>query len=204
MDTQLENAIQSFTVQFQQVANVPGAVDLLLGLSEEATTRRYPPLVYLANRKFSLPLETLTAAVDSKDTAFGVFQKGQQLLLDAVAGASDYCDGIVLERAFVWAWSCRAAKKDQRVGFKLGPHEFSFHCDDLKDGVEQNCPIYTQTPTGTDAPFPDGINRILDGVLYHVASEGRRGRSSQKGFDFWFKTTDEKLVRSSVALFLQN
>ena len=52
--------------------------------------------------------------------------------------------------------------------------------------------------------FPDGINRIQGGVLYHVASEGRRGRSSQKGFDLWFKTTDEKLVRSSVALFLQN
>ena len=104
--TQFKVSRSSFS---EQGANVPGAVDLLLGLSdEEATTRRYPPLVYLANWKFSLPLETLTAAVDSKDTAFGVFQKGQQLLLDAVAGASDYCDGIVLERAFAWALSCRA------------------------------------------------------------------------------------------------
>ena len=132
MRTQFKVSRSSFS---EQGANVPGAVDLLLGLSdEEATTRRYPPLVYLANRKFSLPLETLTAAVDSKDTAFGVFQKGQQLLLDAVAGASDYCDGIVLERAFAWALSCRAAKKDQQVGFTLGPHEFNFHCADLKDG----------------------------------------------------------------------
>ena len=195
LKNKLVEAIQSFELELQGT-NVPGAVNLLLGIKDqEATGQRYPPVVSLPNRKISLPLEMLMAADDRNDSAKDVFRKGQTLFRNSMAIASDYCDGALLERAFAWALACKAAK-EERLAMST---EYEFQCSDLQDGLAQvegkNCRVFTRK----GGPCIDGIDNMKDGIMYHAFSEGS-GKGTHKGFDIWFKT-DGRLVRSSVAHF---
>ena len=69
LEKTLENTFQSFEIKPKE-KKVSAAVDLLLGVKkEEATDKKYPGVVSLANRKLSLPLEILMAADDPNDSA---------------------------------------------------------------------------------------------------------------------------------------
>ena len=196
LENKLVGAIQSFKLKLEGT-NVPGAVNLLLGVKdEEATGQRYPQVVSLPNRKLSLPLEMLMAARDTTDSANAIFEEGQKLFRSSTGAASDYCDGALLERAFAWALACKAAK-EERLAMST---EYQFQCSDLQDGLKQvegkNCRVFTKNGD----PCIDGIDNMKDGIMYHAFSEGS-GMGTHKGFDIWFKTTDGRLVRSSVAHF---
>ena len=200
-DQELENklvgAIQSFELELEQGTNVPGAVNLLLGVKdEEATGQRYRQVVSLPNRQLSLPLEILMAADDTTDSAKGIFRKGQGLFCNSAGAASGYCDGALLERAFAWALACKAAKEERLAMSTL----YEFQCSDLQDGLEQvegkNCRVFTRKGD----PRIAGIDNMKPGIMYHAFSEGS---GTHRGFDIWFKTTDGELVRSSVAHFFK-
>ncbi|CAE7892522.1 unnamed protein product [Symbiodinium necroappetens] len=104
LESKIIGALGSFSVALPgRDKQVSGALDLLLGIEDaRAEDRRYPGVVSLDNRKLSLPLEMLLTVRDVKDESFNLFCDGQGLLVDSILGNSDWCDGLVMERAYAW------------------------------------------------------------------------------------------------------
>ncbi|CAE7858295.1 unnamed protein product [Symbiodinium necroappetens] len=202
-DTDLERkligAITSISVILpQQGKQVSGAVDLLLGVEDsEADDSRYPGVVSLDNRKLTLPLEMLLAARDDKGKSFNLFCDGQSMFRQSILGKSDWCDGLVLERAYAWAIACKAAQAAGRFPLDNVGREFLFQCKELRDGIKQFNGKSARVFTKKGTPSIDGIRCIEDGVIYHALSEGGKAGTHQ-GFDIWFKTEANELVLVDV------
>ena len=201
LESKLIGALGSFSVALpDRDEQVSGALDLLLGIKDaRAEDRRYPGVVSLDNRKLSLPLEMLLAVRDVKDESFNLFCDGQGLLIDSILGNSDWCDGLVMERAYAWALSCKAATSAGRFRLKDAGREFLFLCKELRDGIKQLNGKSARVFTKNGTPSIGGIRCIEHGVMYHALSEGDKA-GTHKGFDMWFKTKVNELVRSSVAI----
>ena len=201
LESKLIGALGSFSVTLpDRDEQVSGAVDLFLGIKDaRAEDRRYPGVISLGNRKLTLPLEMLLSVRDVKDESFNLFCDGQGLLIDSILGNSDWCDGLVMERAYAWALSCKAATSAGRFRLKDAGGEFLFLCKELRDGIKQLGGKSARVFTKKGEPCIDGIRCIEDGVMYHALSEGGT-TGTHKGFDIWFKTKVNDLVRSSVAI----
>ena len=200
LESKLIGALGSFSVALPgREKQVSGALDLLLGIADaRAEDGRYPGVVSLDNRKLSLPLEMLLTVRDVKDESFNLFCDGQGLLIDSILGNSDWCDGLVMERAYAWALSCKAATSAGRFRLKDAGREFLFLCKELRDGIKQLNGKSARVFTKNGTPSIGGIRCIEHGVIYHALSEGGT-TGTHKGFDIWFKTKVNELVRSSVA-----
>ena len=197
----LNTAIASFSFMLPEEEHVSGAVDLLLGIKDSlADDRRYPGLVSLDNRKLSLPFQMLMVVHDRdvNDETFNLFCHGQEILARSILGNSDRCDGLVMERAYAWALACKAAKADGRFRLKGAGLSFSFQCKKLRDGIKQLNGKDARVFTKKGTPSVDGIRCIEDGVMYHALSGGGKA-GTHKGFDIWFKTEEDELVRGPVA-----
>ena len=201
IERKLMKAITSISFILPQGKHVSGAVDLLLGIEDsEADDRRYPGLVSLDNQKLSLPFQMLMVVRDRdvNDETFNLFCDGQDILVSSILGNSDWCDGLVMERAYAWALACKAAKADGRFHLKDAGHTFSFRCKKLRDGIKQLNGKDARVFTKKGTPSVDGIRCIEDGIMYHALSEGGKA-GTHKGFDIWFKTKADELVRGPVA-----
>ena len=201
IERKLMKAITSISFILPQGKHVSGAVDLLLGIEDsEADGRRYPGLVSLDNQKLSLPFQMLMVVRDRdvNDETFNLFCDGQDILVSSILGNSDWCDGLVMERAYAWALACKAAKADGRFHLKDAGHTFSFRCKKLRDGIKQLNGKDARVFTKKGTPSVDGIRCIEDGIMYHALSEGGKA-GTHKGFDIWFKTKADELVRGPVA-----
>ena len=109
---------------------VSGALDLLLGIEDaRAEDRRYPGVVSLDNRKLTLPLERLMAVKDARDKASSVFRKAQEVFCLSLMESGSWCDGMLLERAYLWVLACKAAKAEDGFGFESKPRTYMFQCD---------------------------------------------------------------------------
>ena len=201
IERKLMKAITSISFILPQRKHVSGAVDLLLGIEDsEADDRRYPGLVSLDNQKLSLPFQMLMVVRDRdvNDETFNLFCDGQDIIVSSILGNSDWCDGLVMERAYAWALACKAAKADGRFHLKDAGHTFSFQCKKLRDGIKQLNGKDARVFTKKGTPSVDGIRCIEDGIMYHALSEGGKA-GTHKGFDIWFKTKADELVRGPVA-----
>ena len=208
LESKLIGALGSFSVALPDLdEQVSGAVDLLLGIKDaRAEYRRYAGVISLDNRKLTLSLETLMAVGDARDKAssvfrkaqkVSVFRKAQEVFCSSLMTSGSWCDGMLLERAYLWALACKAAKEQNGFRFESKPRKYKFQCKDIRDGLQQidgkNARVFTKKRD----PSIDGIRCIEDGVMYHALSEGGTP-GTHKGFDIWFKTEADELVRSSV------
>eukprot|EP00439_Symbiodinium_sp_Y106_P031792 s955_g3.t2 len=205
LESKLVGAIRSFRVALPEMDDyVSGAVDFLLGVEDKkADDKRYRGgrgVVSLANRKLSLPLEILMSSRDIEAKALELFCVGQDLFRDSILGGSTWCDGMVMERAFAWVLSCKAAKSAAGFRLKDSGRRLKFQAEQLRDGLQQFDGRNARVFTKKGKPCISCIRNMKDGVMYHALSEGGCA-GTHKGFDIWFKTTDGHLVRSSVANF---
>ena len=200
LESKLIGALESFSLTLPDPdEQVSGAVDLLLGIKDaRVEDRRYPGVVSLDNQKLTLSLERLMAVGDARDKASSVFRKAQEVFCSSLMESGSWCDGMLLERAYLWVLACKAAKAEDLFRFKSQPRTYEFQCKDIRDGLEQVDGKNARVFTKKGDPCIDGICCIEDGVMYHALSEGgKAGR--HKGFDIWFKTETNELVRGSVA-----
>ena len=199
LESKLIGALGSFGVALPDLdEQVSGAVDLLLGIKDaRAEDRRYPGVISLDN-KLTLPLEMLMAVQDAGDKASRVFRKAQEVFRSSLMESGSWCDGMLLERAYLWALACKAAKAADGFGFESKPRTYEFQCKNIRDGLEQVDGKNARVFTKKGDPCIDGICCIEDGVMYHALSEGGKA-ATHKGFDIWFKTEAGELVRGSVA-----
>ena len=199
LESKLIGALGSFSVALPDLdEQVSGAVDLLLGIKDaRAEDRRYPGVISLDNRKLTLPLEMLMAVQDARDKASSVFDKAQEVFCSSLMESGSWCDGMLLERAYLWALACKAAKEEDGFKFVSKPRKYKFQCKDIRDGLQQVDGKNARVFTKKGDPCIDGIRCIEDGVMYHALSEGGTA-GTHKGFDIWFKTEADELVLSSV------
>ena len=200
LESKIIGALGSFSVALPgRDKQVSGALDLLLGIEDaRAEDRRYPGVVSLDNRKLTLPLERLMAVKDARDKASSVFRKAQEVFCLSLMESGSWCDGMLLERAYLWVLACKAAKAEDGFGFESKPRTYMFQCEDIRDGLQQVDGKNARVFTKKGEPCIDGIRCIEHGVIYHALSEGGT-TGTHKGFDIWFKTKVNQLVRSSVA-----
>ncbi|CAE7571471.1 unnamed protein product [Symbiodinium necroappetens] len=199
LESKLIGALGCFSVALpDRDEQVSGAVDLLLGIKDaQAEDRRCPGVISLDNRKLTLPLERLLAARDEKGESFNLFCDGQSMFRQSILGKSDWCDGLVLERAYAWAIACKAAQAAGRFPLDDVGREFRFQCKELRDGIKQFNGKSARVFTKKGKPCIDGIRCIEHRVMYHALSEGGTA-GTHKGFDIWFKTTANELVLLDV------
>eukprot|EP00435_Cladocopium_sp_Y103_P009308 s3886_g2.t1 len=201
LESKLIGALRSFSLALPKWdKQVSGTVDLLLGIDDdEADDRRYPGVISLDNRKLTLSLERLMAVRDARDKASSVFGKAQEVFCSSLMESVSWCDGMLLERAYLWVLACKAAKAEDGFRFESKPRKYKFQCKDIRDGLQQVDGKNARVFTKKGDLCIDGIRCIEDGVMYHALSEsGTAG--TRKGFDIWFKTEADELVRSSVLL----
>ena len=124
LESKLIGALGSFSVALpDRDEQVSGAVDLLLGIKDaRAEDRRYPGVISLDNRKLTLPLERLMAVKDARDKASSVFRKAQEVFCLSLMESGSWCDGMLLERAYLWVLACKAAKAEDGFGFEQASH----------------------------------------------------------------------------------
>ena len=199
LESKLIGALGSFSVALPDLdEQVSGAVDFLLGIKDaRAEDRRYPGVISLDNRKLTLSLERLMAVQDARDKASSVFDKAQEVFCSSLMESGSWCDGMLLERAYLWALACKAAKEEDGFKFVSKPRTYKFQCKDIRDGLQQVDGKNARVFTKKGDPCIDGIRCIEDGVMYHALSEGGTA-GTHKGFDIWFKTEADELVLSSV------
>ena len=146
---------------------------MLLGIEDaRAEDRRYPGVVSLDNRKLTLPLERLMAVKDARDKASSVFRKAQEVFCLSLMESGSWCDGMLLERAYLWVLACKAAKAEDGFGFESKPRTYMFQCEDIRDGLQQVDGKNARVFTKKGEPCIDGIRCIEHGVIYHALSEG--------------------------------
>ena len=131
LESKIIGALGSFSVALPgRDKQVSGALDLLLGIEDaRAEDRRYPGVVSLDNRKLTLPLERLMAVKDARDKASSVFRKAQEVFCLSLMESGSWCDGMLLERAYLWVLACKAAKAEDGFGFESKPRTYMFQCD---------------------------------------------------------------------------
>jgi len=199
LESKIIGALGSFSVALPgRDKQVSGALDLLLGIEDaRAEDRRYPGVVSLDNRKLTLPLERLMAVKDARDKASSVFRKAQEVFCLSLMESGSWCDGMLLERAYLWVLACKAAKAEDGFGFESKPRTYMFQCEDIRDGLQQVDGKNARVFTKKGEPCIDGIRCIEHGVIYHALSEGGT-TGTHKGFDIWFKTKVNELVLLDV------
>ena len=202
LESKLIGALGSFSVALPDLdEQVSGAVDFLLGIKDaRAEDRRYPGVISLDNRKLTLPLDWLMAVRDARDKASSVFKKAQEVFRSSLMESGSWCDGMLLERAYLWVLACKTAKAEDGFGFVSKPRIYEFQCKEIRDGLQQVDGKNARVFTKKGYPCIDGIRCIEDGVMYHALSEGGTAGTAgtHKGFDIWFKTEADELVLSSV------
>ncbi|CAL1169741.1 unnamed protein product, partial [Cladocopium goreaui] len=201
LESKLIGALGSFSVALPDLdEQVSGAVDFLLGIKDaRAEDRRYPGVISLDNRKLTLPLDWLMAVRDARDKASSVFKKAQAVFRSSLMESGSWCDGMLLERAYLCVLACKAAKAEDGFRFVSKPRIYEFQCKEIRDGLQQVDGKNARVFTKKGDPCIDGIRCIEDGVMYHALSEGGTA-GTHKGFDIWFKTEADELVLSSVLL----
>ena len=113
-------------------------MDLLLGIKDaRAEDRRYLGVISLDNRKLTLSLERLMGVQDARDKASSVFDKAQEVFCSSLMESGSWCDGMLLERAYLWALACKAAKEEDGFKFVSKPRTYKFQCKDIRDGLQQ-------------------------------------------------------------------
>ena len=139
LESKLIGALGSFSVTLPDLdEQVSGAVDLLLGIKDaRAEDRRYLGVISLDNRKLTLSLERLMGVQDARDKASSVFDKAQEVFCSSLMESGSWCDGMLLERAYLWALACKAAKEEDGFKFVSKPRTYKFQCKDIRDGLQQ-------------------------------------------------------------------
>ena len=139
LESKLIGALGSFSVALPDLdEQVSGAVDLLLGIKDaRAEDRRYPGVISLDNRKLTLPLDWLMAVRDARDKASSVFRKAQEVFCSSLMESGSWCDGMLLERAYLWVLACKAAKAENGFRFVSKPRKYTLPLFNVDVGIEQ-------------------------------------------------------------------
>ena len=165
-------------------------VDLFLGIAEddEAVQECKLGSIVVHNGVVTAPLGSLLLDEVSLETqdedsvrVLQVFSQGQSVFLHALTDKTDMFTGL-LERAFAWALSCRAAKQRQLI---FGSKRCGFKCEAIQAGrvFDTNGTLNSEL-----------VDQLRKGVLYY-ADESKQ---SHPGADLWFIEDSGALVLVEV------
>ena len=166
-------------------------VDLFLGIAEddEAVQECKLGSIVVHNGVVTAPLGSLLldeVSLERQDEdsvrVMEVFSQGQSVFLHALTDKTDMFTGQLLERAFAWGLSCRAAKQRQLI---FGSKRCGFKCEEIQAGrvFDPNVTLNSEL-----------VNQLRKGVLYY-ADESKK---SHPGADLWFKEENGALVLVEV------
>lgn len=184
----LVEALLACPLEWPEGDALPQVVDLLLGVPEARANEERLPCVVALDTYLTAPLEVLMTAFDEDDPLNGLFECCQNLLKQSLRNVADFCEGKVLERAFLWALACRAGRK-QSLTFQDEGARFLFQCRTVAPGR-----IF---PRGSAQLEIELVRALMQETLYY-ADEGRKVGTHPLS-DLWFKTADHQLVLIDIS-----